>query len=108
MILSLLSYSGKMSPKNTREEKYHMTEKEMARLKVVERLIEGYKKIEEAASIFMLSTRQVIRLKERVRKYGPGAAVHGNRARKPANATKDNIKDLVVELKKNKYLEYKF
>jgi len=31
-ILSPPSYSGKMSPMNTREEIYHMTEKEMARL----------------------------------------------------------------------------
>ena len=40
-ILSPLSYSGKMSPMNTREEIYHMTAKEMARLKVAEKLVEG-------------------------------------------------------------------
>ena len=88
---------------NTREETYHMTEKEMVRLRVAEKLLEGQMKIEEAARILNISTRQVIRIKERVKRFGPGAVVHGNRARKPVNATDNNTKDLVVSLKKNKY-----
>jgi transposase len=80
-----------------------MTEKEMVRLKVAEKLLEGHMKIDQAASVLMLSTRQVKRIKERVKRFGPSAAVHGNRARKPANATDNNVKDLVVELKSNKY-----
>ncbi|MDD3819135.1 MAG: hypothetical protein PHG41_04820 [Actinomycetota bacterium] len=43
---------------NTIEGKYHKREKEMARLKVVERLVEGEIKIKEEASILILSTRQ--------------------------------------------------
>ncbi len=46
---------------NTREETYHMTAKEMARLKVAERLLEGGMEIDQAADILMLSTRQVIK-----------------------------------------------
>jgi len=88
---------------NTREEIYHMTAKEMARLKVAEKLVEGEIKVKEAAEVLMLSTRQVIRIKERVRTLGPGAVIHGNRARKPINATEDKVKDLVVSLKKEKY-----
>jgi transposase len=88
---------------NTREEQYHMTAKEMARLRVVERLIEGEMKVEEASRILNISTRQVKRIKKRVIKTGPGAVIHGNRKRKPINATADNVKDLVVELKKDKY-----
>ena len=34
---------------NKREETYHMTEKEMVRLKVAERLIDGHMKIDQAA-----------------------------------------------------------
>lgn len=85
-----------------------MTEKEMVRLKVAERLIDGYMKIDQAADILMLSTRQVIRIKERVKRFGPSAVIHGNRARKPINATDDNIKNLVVSLKKDKYLGTNF
>ena len=80
-----------------------MTEKEMTRLKVAERLIDGEMMVSQAADILMLSTRQVIRIKERVRRLGPGAVIHGNRDRRPINATDVNIKDLVVELKKDRY-----
>ena len=73
---------------NTREETYHMTEKEMVRLKVAEKLLEGHMKIDQAARVLMLSTRQVIRIKERVKRFGPGAVIHGNRKRRPINASK--------------------
>jgi len=88
---------------NTREELYHMTEKEMVRLMVTERLIEGEIKVKDAAEVLMLSTRQVIRIKERVKRFGPEALIHGNRARKPVNTIEDKLKDLVVELKRKKY-----
>jgi len=80
-----------------------MTDKEMARLIVAERLIEGEITIKDAAEVLRLSTRQVKRIKKKVRLNGPGATVHGNRNRKPVNATSGNVKDLVVELKTKKY-----
>ena len=86
-----------------REELYHMTKKEMVRLKVAERLVEGQMKVEEAARILNISTRQVIRIKKGVKKIGPEAVIHGNRKRKPVNATDNIVKDLVVSLKKDKY-----
>src|SRR5665647_2691434 len=58
-ILSLLSYSGKMSPMNTREELYHMTDKEMARLKVIEKLLEEEISIKDAADVLGLSDRKI-------------------------------------------------
>ena len=97
-----------MSPMNTREETYHMTDKEMARLVVVERLIEGEITIKGAAEVLRLSTRQVKRIKKGVRLIGPKAVIHGNRKRKPVNATADNVKDLVVELKTKKYTATNF
>ena len=72
---------------NTREETYHMTDKEMARAVVANRLIEGEITIKGAAEVLRLSTRQVKRIKKKVRLNGPGATVHGNRNRKPVNAT---------------------
>ncbi|MBU4482627.1 MAG: hypothetical protein KKG62_00815 [Actinobacteria bacterium] len=44
---------------NTREETYHMTDKEMARLIVAERLIEGEIRVKGAAEVLGLSTRLV-------------------------------------------------
>jgi len=80
-----------------------MTDKEMARLIVAERLIEGEIRVKDAAEVLGLSTRQVKRIKKKVRLNGPGATVHGNRQRKPINAVDDKVKDLVVELKRVKY-----
>lgn len=91
-----------------RKEQYHMTDKEMRRLKVAERLIEKVMKVEEAARILNISTRQVIRIKKGVKEIGPEALIHGNRKRKPKNATEDKVKDLVVELKKDKYVKANF
>ncbi|HUU41786.1 MAG TPA: ISNCY family transposase [Desulfatiglandales bacterium] len=88
---------------NTREETYHMTDKEMARLIVAERLIEGEITIKGAAEVLKLSTRQVKRIKKGVRLIGPKAVIHGNRKRKPINAVDKKVKDLVVELKTKKY-----
>jgi hypothetical protein len=43
-----------------RKEQYHMTKKEMVRLKVAERLIGKVMKVEEAARILNISTRRVL------------------------------------------------
>ncbi len=98
-----MSSSAKMSPMSKREETYHMTDKEMARLIVAERLIEGEITVKGAAAVLKLSTRQVKRIKKKVRLNGPGATVHGNRERKPINAVDKKVKNLVVELKTGKY-----
>jgi len=55
---------------NAREEIHHMTAKEMARLKVAEKLVEGKVTIKDAAEVLGLSTRQVIRIKKGVRLNG--------------------------------------
>jgi len=47
-----------------------MTEKEMARLKVAERLVEGEIRVKDAAEVLRLSTRQVLRIKKGVIKIG--------------------------------------
>ena len=93
---------------NKREETYHMTEKEMVRLKVAERLLEGEMKVEQASHVLKISTRQIKRIKERVKRSGPTAVIHGNRKRSPVNATKDMVKNLVVSLKKDKYEKTNF
>jgi len=80
-----------------------MTKREMTRLKVAERLVEGEMTVRGAAEVLGLSTRQILRIKKKVRLNGPGALIHGNRARNPVNAVEDKIKDLVVELKRARY-----
>jgi len=80
-----------------------MTAKEMARLKVAEKLVEGKVTIKDAAEVLGLSTRQVIRIKKGVRLNGPAAIVHGNRGKVANNAVEGKLKKLVVNLKTDKY-----
>ncbi len=88
---------------NKREETYHMTDREMTRAVVAERLIEEEITIKGAAEVLGISTRQVKRIKKGVRLIGPKSVIHGNRKRKPVNAIAGNVKDLVIELKTKKY-----
>ncbi len=88
---------------NTREELYHMTDKEMARLKIIEKLLEEEISIKDAAGVLGLSDRQIKRIKKKVRLSGPIAIMHGNRERAPINKVENTVKDLVVKLKYEKY-----
>ncbi|MCX6347766.1 MAG: helix-turn-helix domain-containing protein, partial [Actinobacteria bacterium] len=73
-----------------------MTDKEMARLKVIEKLLEEIS-IKDAAGVLGLSDRQIKRIKKKVRLNGPISIMHGNRERKPINAVENTVKDLVVK-----------
>jgi transposase len=97
-----------MSPMKKREETYHMTEKEMARLTIANKLMEKAITVKKAAEILGLSTRQTLRIKKGVSLFGPQAAVHANRNKKPANTTEPNLKAMVVNLKKDKYADANF
>ena len=91
-----------------RKEIFNMTQKEISRLRVINQTIDKVLQISEAAELLNLSERQVLRLKKGVIDKGPAFIIHKNRGREPKHATKDEVKDLVVELKKTKYQEANF
>lgn len=91
-----------------RKEQYHMTAKEMAKLKVVELLLERRINTERAAEVLKLSQRQVLRLKKGVRANGPLGLIHGNRRKKPAIALPEALKKEIVNLKVRKYPQANF
>jgi len=67
----------------------------MARLIVIEKVIEKTVTVGEAGIVLGLSNyRQVLRLKK-----GANAIVYGNRGREPANAIEDKIKKQAVNIK---------
>ena len=83
MILSFLSYLRENAPINTREETYHITEKEMTKLKMAEKLVRGEITVKNAAEVLKLFTRQVARIKKGTILDGLKVVIHGNRDRKP-------------------------
>ena len=54
-----------------REERYHLTQKEIIKLKIINQALDGILTVKEAAAVFSLSGRQVKRLKKGVLTEGP-------------------------------------
>ena len=73
-----------MSP--MRKEEYHMTKGEVLKLRVINQAIDGVLTTKEAAQALNLSTRQVMRLKKRVKEQGPQFVINKNRGQLPAHA----------------------
>jgi transposase len=74
-----------------------LSHKEANRLHVMKLVNAGTMTAAAAAQVLGLTKRQVFRLKTGIRRDGPSALAHGNRGRKPGNATTDEHRRLVVE-----------
>lgn len=75
-----------------------LTDKELKKSTVIDQAIKGYITVKEAALALGISTRQVQRLKKKVRECGPAAIVHKNTGRKPANAISNETKQTILDL----------
>lgn len=62
-------------------ERWQLSAQEIARYGVIENTIEGYLKADLAAEELCLSTRQVFRLKRKLKEKGIEGLIHGNRGR---------------------------
>ena len=91
-----------------REETYHLTQKEMMKLQVIEKALEGILTVKEAAEALGLSERQVKRLKKGVAIEGPSFIIHKNRSRAPANKIAVETKNAIIDLKASKYQKANF
>jgi transposase len=82
-----------------------LTQKEQARLQILNGVLAHQISGEEAAQVLGLSQRQVWRILAAYRKEGGAAAVaHGNRGRSPANALPQETRDRVILLARTSYL----
>jgi len=80
-----------------------LSQAELNRVLILQRVLEGQLSVQEAALIMGISERHVWRLKARLKSFGPAALAHGNRGRKPAHTIPDHIRRKVVELAQTKY-----
>ncbi len=88
---------------------YLMSQEELKRYAVIDKILTGSMTIREAAEYLDLSVRQVIRLKKGVEENGAAALIHKNKGRKPAHAIPDEVKKAIVALKmSDKYKEANF
>ncbi len=83
--------------------KYLMSKKELKKLHVIHRVIDGKFSISQAACALALSERQIKRLKAGVIKEGESFVIHKNTGRKPAHALPEEIRQKIITLVTNKY-----
>ncbi len=86
-----------------------MNQEERNKLYVARCLLDKKITIREGAELLHLSERQVKRLKKGVREQGDTFVIHKNRGRKPGHALSNEIKNIVINLKKQeKYSQANF
>ena len=80
-----------------------LTQQEQARLQVLNNLPTGYTTTEQAATLMGVSTRHTRRILAAYRQEGAAAIAHGNRGRRPVNATPKTTADAAVDLARTRY-----
>ena len=80
-----------------------LTQQEQTRLQVLNNLLAGYMTTEQAATLMGLSARHTRRILAAYRKDGAAALAHGNRGRRPANATPKTMAAAAVPLARTRY-----
>jgi len=80
-----------------------LNQKEQARLETLNRVLEGQLRVNEAAVVLGGSERHAWRILAAYRREGAAAVAHGNRGRRPANATTEDVRQQVIELARTRY-----
>ncbi len=80
-----------------------LNKKEQKRLMVLNYVEKGGIRGKEAAVVLGISLRHTRRLLAAYRKEGVAALAHGNRGRKPPNATEEEVRQKVLKLASTKY-----
>ena len=80
-----------------------LTQKEQTRLQILNSLMADHMTTEQAATLMGVSARHTRRILAAYSKEGAAALAHGNRGRRPANATPDPLATDVVVLARTRY-----
>ena len=80
-----------------------LTQKEQARLQVLNSLLAEHMTLDQAATLMGVTTRHTRRILAAYRERGAAAVAHAHRGRRPANATPDAVVAGVVRLARTRY-----
>ena len=80
-----------------------LRQQEATRYRVIRGTIDRKISNREAAILLGISKRQVIRIKNRVRRVDFKGVVHGNRGRKPKSTIPKETKEIILSLYQNRY-----
>ena len=80
-----------------------LSQQEVTRYQVIKGTIDRKISISEAAKLLGISRRQVIRIKNKVRRGDLNGIVHGNRGRRPKLAISNEKKEMILSLYQSRY-----
>ena len=80
-----------------------MTQKEQARLQVLNSLLAEHMTLDQAATLMGVTPRHTRRILAAYRELGAAAVAHGHRGRRPPNATPEPVATAVVHLARTRY-----
>ena len=80
-----------------------MTQKERARLQVLNSVLTEHMTLDQAATLMGVTTRHTRRILAAYREKGVAAVAHGHRGRRPPNATPEPVATAVVHLARTRY-----
>ena len=80
-----------------------MTQKEQARLQVLNSLLAEHMTLDQAATLMGVTNRHTRRILAAYRELGAAAVAHGHRGRRPTNATPEPVATAVVHLARTRY-----
>ena len=80
-----------------------MTQKEQARLQVLNSLLAEHMTLDQAATLMGVTNRHTRRILAAYRELGADAVAHGHRGRRPTNATPEPVATAVVHLARTRY-----
>jgi len=83
-----------------------MSERELGRIEVLSRVVEGSMSAAAAASVLAVSTRQIRRMVKRFREEGAAAIRHGLRGRPSNNQIQDGLRKDVMALVRERYADF--
>jgi transposase len=89
-------------------ERVTLSQDELKRVKVMERLLSGSMSSGEAAETLGVTSRQLRRVKSKYIEKGAEGLIHGNRGRKPRHSLSQEVKSQVLRLFEEKYSDSNF
>ena len=82
-----------------------LTQREQARLRVLNSLLAEHMTLEQGATLMGVSTRHTRRILAAYREEGAAALAHGHRGRRASNATPEPLRSEVLRLARSRYTE---
>ena len=80
-----------------------LTQKEQARLQVLNSLLAEHMTLDQAATLMGVANRHTRRILAAYRELGAAAVAHGHRGRRPTNVTPEPVATAVVHLARTRY-----